>query len=44
MRYLDGITDSMNMNLGKFWEMMMIKKAWHATVQGITKSETQLGY
>ena len=44
MRYLDGITDSTNMNLGKLWEMMMIKKAWRATVHGITKSETQLGY
>ena len=43
MRYLDGITDSTNMNLGNLQEMMMIKKAWCATVHGITKSETLLG-
>ena len=43
MRYLDSITDSTNMNLGNLQEMMMIKKAWCATVHGITKSETLLG-
>ena len=40
MKCLDGITDSMDMNLGKFWEIVRDRDAWHATVHGVTKSWT----
>ena len=43
MRWLDGITDAMDMNLGKLWEMVRDREAWCPAVHEITKNQTQLG-